>query len=227
VPLAGVHHGLDGEGHAGLEFIAGAGFAIVQNLRILVVHAADAMAAVLAHHGEVAILDVGLDGVSDVAEVGAGLHLFDAAPHGFPARFGQPLRGQGGFTHVIHAAGVAMETIADHGDVDVQDVAGLQDLVVRNSMAHDMVHRGADGLRETSIVHVGGNRLLDLGDVLEAQPIEFLGGHAGFDVIPDHVENLGCQAAGDAHFFLLGRGLNRDVSTHEGVHRVYLRKALF
>ena len=225
--LAGVHHGLDGEGHAGLEFIAGAGFAVVQNLRIFVVHAADAMAAVLAHHGEVAILDEGLDGVSDVAEMRAGLHLFDAAPHGFPARFGQPLRGQGGFAHVVHAAGVAMETIADHGDVDVQDVAGLQHLVVRDAVAYHMVHRRADGLRETPVVHIGRNRLLDLGDVLETQPIEFLGGHAGFHVLPDHVENLGRQAPGHAHFFLLGRGLNGDVATHEGVHRVYLRKALF
>ena len=60
-----------------------------------------------------------------------------------------------------------------------------------------------------------------------AEPVQLLGGHAGLDVLPDHVENLGRQAPGHAHFFLLGRGLNGDVATHEGVHRVHLRKALF
>ena len=80
---------------------------------------------------------------------------------------------------------------------------------------------------KAAVVHVGRDRLLHLRDVLETQAIELLGGHAGFDVVPDHVENFGRQTPGDAHFFLLGRGLNGDVATHEGVHRVYLRKALF
>jgi hypothetical protein len=63
--------------------------------------------------------------------------------------------------------------------------------------------------------------------VLETQPIELFSGHAGFDVLADHVENLGCQAAGSAHFLLLGWGLNGDVAAHEGVHEMHLRKALF
>ena len=80
---------------------------------------------------------------------------------------------------------------------------------------------------KAAVVHVGRDRLLDLGDVLETEPVELLGGDAGLDVLPDHVEDVGRQTAGHAHFFLLGRGLNGDVATHEGVHRVYLRKALF
>ena len=120
------------------------------------------MAAVLAHHREIALLDEGLDGVADVAEVRARAHLLDAAPHGFPAGLGEPLRGQGGLSHVVHAAGVAVETVADHGDVDIDDVAGLQDLVIRDAVADHVVHRGADGLGETPIVHVRRDGLLDL-----------------------------------------------------------------
>jgi len=63
--------------------------------------------------------------------------------------------------------------------------------------------------------------------VLKTQSIELLGSHAGFDVLADHVQNFGRQPSGDPHFFLLGRGLNGDVAAHEGVHGVYLRKALF
>ena len=60
-----------------------------------------------------------------------------------------------------------------------------------------------------------------------AEPVQLFGGDAGLDVLADHVEHVGRQASGDAHFFLLGRGLNGDVAAHEGVHRVHLRKALF
>src|SRR2546429_2991807 len=42
-------YGLDGEGHARLELEPGAGLAVVQHLRVLVIDTPDAMAAVLAH----------------------------------------------------------------------------------------------------------------------------------------------------------------------------------
>ena len=57
--------------------------------------------------------------------------------------------------------------------------------------------------------------------------IELLGGHTRLHVLADHVQDLGRQPSGHAHFFLLGRGLNGDMATHEGVHGAYLRKALF
>ena len=78
-----------------------------------------------------------------------------------------------------------------------------------------------------AVVDVRRDRLLDVHDVVETDAVQLLGGHAGLDVLPDHVQHLGREAAGDAHFFLLFRGLDGDMATHEGVHRVHLRKALF
>ena len=69
--------------------------------------------------------------------------------------------------------------------------------------------------------------LLHLDDEAIAEPVQLLGGDAGLDVFADHVEHVGGQAPGDAHFFLFCRGLNGDVSAHEGVHGTHLRKALF
>ena len=110
---------------------------------------ADAVAAVLAHHGEVALLDELLDGVADVAEPRARAHLLDAAPHRLVAGLGEALGMQGRLADEVHAAGVAVEAVVDHGDVDVHDVAGLEHLVVRDAVADHVVHGGADGLRET------------------------------------------------------------------------------
>jgi hypothetical protein len=66
-----------------------------------------------------------------------------------------------------------------------------------------MVHGRANGLREAAVIHVRRNGLLDFRDVLEAQPVQLLGGDARLHVFPDHVENLAGQAASHTHFFLL------------------------
>ena len=131
-----------------LQLQARAGLAVMQHLRILVIDPADAVAAVLAHHRKFLLLDEGLDGVPDVPEVRAGLHLPDAAPHGLVAGLGEALRRHRGLADEVHAAGVAVKSIPDHRDVDVDDVAGLERLVVRDAVAYDMVYRGADGLRK-------------------------------------------------------------------------------
>src|SRR5690606_17928400 len=104
---------------------------------------------------------------------------------------------------VVHAAGVAVEAVADYGDIDVDDVAGTQLLVVRDAVTDHMVHRGADGLREAAVAEVGGDRLLVVDDEVVADPVQLLGGHARLDMLPDHVQHVGGKGAGDAHHLLL------------------------
>src|SRR5437764_12065323 len=126
VALAGVHHRLDGEGHAGLELESRTGLAIVQHLRVLVIDAPDAVTAVLAHHRIVVPLDEALNGVAYVAEARPGPHRLDAAPHGREARFGEALRVRRRLAHEVHAAGVPVEAVADPRYVDIDETAGLQ-----------------------------------------------------------------------------------------------------
>ena len=88
----------------------------------------------------------------------------------------------------------------------------------------DWEHLTADTQYLTHNIHRYSGKFIPQ---IAAQAIELLGGHAGLHVLADHVEDLGRQPSGHAHFFLLGRGLNGDMAAHEGVHRMYLRKALF
>ncbi len=114
-----------------------------------------------------------LDGMADVAQVGARAHQLDGVPHGLAAGFGQPLRLHRGLADVVHAAGVAVIAILDDGDVDIEDVAGLEHPVVRNAVANHVVRRGADGLGEAPVADVGRYRLLGLDDEVVADPVQF------------------------------------------------------
>src|SRR5690606_33841264 len=118
---------------------------------------------------------------------------------------------------VVHAAGVAVPAVLDHGDVDVDDVAVLQDLgLARDAVADHVVDRGAHGLGEAAVADVGRDRPLHLQDVVVADPVELLGGDPGLHVRGDHLQHLGGQAAGDAHLLDFGGGLGDDVA-HPGI----------
>ena len=106
-----------------LAMLAGARLAVVQHLRVLVEHAADAVAAVLAHDREALLLDVALDRVADVAQVTPGPDRADAAPHRIEGNFRQPLGLYRRSSDRVHPARVAVVTVLDDRDVDVDDVA--------------------------------------------------------------------------------------------------------
>src|SRR5829696_1438519 len=71
--LAEIDHRLDGEEHAGLQRHALAGPADMDDVRLVVEHAPEAMAAEIAHHAHALRFDKALDGMADVAGGGAGL----------------------------------------------------------------------------------------------------------------------------------------------------------
>src|SRR6266851_8884786 len=106
--LAEIDHRLDGEEHAGLELHALAGPADMDDVRLVVEHAPEAMAAEIAHHAHALRLDETLDGVADVAGGGAGLHRGNAAHHGFIRHLDQPFGLAGDWAHRIHPAGIAI-----------------------------------------------------------------------------------------------------------------------
>src|SRR3546814_2536691 len=101
--------------------------------------------AEVGHHREALLLGEGLDGMADVAQRRAGLHHLDAAHHGFVGHLDQAAGDDLRLADEEHAAGVAVPTVDDDGDVDVDDVAVVETLVVAgNAVADDVVHRGAD-----------------------------------------------------------------------------------
>src|SRR5262249_17486764 len=108
-------------------------------------------------------------------------------------------------------AGVAVVAVLDDGNVDVEDVSGLQNAVAGNAMTDLMIHRGADRLRERlvagrRVVQRRGDGLLLLDDEVVAQAVELSGRDARLDPVGDEVEHLGGELAGDAHVVdLFGR----------------------
>ena len=136
---ARVDHGFNGEGHAFPEHFKRAGFAVMQNLRLFVEDAANAVPAKFAHHAETLCFGKFLDGPAHVTQAGTGFHHLDAVPHGVVSHAAQPLGGNRAVAHDEHAAGVAVPAIFDDGHVDVEGVALFERLVVRNAVAHLVV----------------------------------------------------------------------------------------
>ena len=213
VTLAGVDHGLDGECHAGGQFEAGSRFAIMQDLGVFMVYPADAVSTVFTHHGKMVALGEYLDGVADVAQPRARFDLADAVPHGLMADLGQTPCRDGRGAHEVHAARIAVETVADDGNVDIDDVAGLQLAVAGDAVADHVIDRGTDRLREAAVVQIGGDGLELLDDEVMAALVEFVGGGAGLDEGFDHVEHAGREAPGDAHLLLFSRRFDGHIHT--------------
>ena len=136
--------------------------------------------------------------MADIAGGGAGLHHGDAAHHGFIGDVDQPLGLQLDVAHRIHAAGVAMPAVQDHGDVDIDDVAVAQRLVVRDAVADDMIDRGAERVAIAAIAQAGGNAAMG-DDVVIGQLVERGGGDARLHLRHQQVQHFGGQPAGPAH----------------------------
>src|SRR5689334_11353449 len=140
MPLPGIHHRLDSEGHTGFQLESRAWLAVVQDLWIFVVDASYAVAAVLAHDGIIPLFDEGLNSVADVSETRARFDGLDAPPHRFEAGLGEALGMGRRLPDEIHAACVAVKPIADNCDVDVDDIASLEALIVRYPVTHHVIH---------------------------------------------------------------------------------------
>ena len=165
VRLAEVDHRLDGEQHAGLEHDAVAGLAVVQDVGPVVEHAAEAVAAKIAHDAAALALGEVLDGGADMAGGVAGLHRRHAAHQRLVGHLDQPLGPARDVADRIHAAGIAMPAVEDQRHVDIDDVALLQRLGVGNAVADDVIDRRADGLGEAAIVERRGDGAVLDGEV--------------------------------------------------------------
>ena len=103
-----------------------------------------------------------------------------------------------GLARHVHAAGVAVPAIEHGRDIDVQDVAVHQPPLARDTVADDVVDRGADGFRIATVIQRRGNGAVVVHEFV-AQHIELPGGDAGFDMVGDHIQRLGSETPGGAH----------------------------
>ena len=97
------------------------------------------MPAEIADDAITVLFGVGLYRVTDVADMVAGLGRLDADHQAFIGHIDKPLGLYRHITDEEHAAGVAVPALELRRHVDIDDVAVLQFLVRRDSVANDMV----------------------------------------------------------------------------------------
>src|SRR5690606_23601169 len=89
---------------------------------------------------------------ADVADPLVGADLGDAEPQGLAGDVDELLRlGGGGAADDVHLRAVAEVAVEGGGDVDVEDVAGLEGALTRDPVTDDLVDRGADRAREALV----------------------------------------------------------------------------
>src|SRR5437588_13062295 len=107
-------------------------------------NAPKAVAAEIAHPGPtLRILRIRLNRVTNIAGRGTRLYRRDAAHHAFIGDFGEALRLTFHLADIIHAAGIAMPSVQNDSDIDVQNVAVFERPVAGNAVADDVIDRGA------------------------------------------------------------------------------------
>ena len=169
----------------------------------------DAMAAVLAHHRIAGVFGKGLDGVTDVAQARARFDLDDALPHRLVSDAAQTFGRNRCLADQEHAAVVAVPTVFDHGDIDVDDVARLQGGVIGHAMANHVIDRGAQGRRVGHmpwglVVQRGRCGALHIDHVVMCQPVDFFGGDARLNERSQVIQHFRGQSTGHTHGVNLG-----------------------
>lgn len=102
--------------------------------------AAKSVATEIADDGKALSFCVFLDGVTDIAQCCAGFYDFDPFHHGIICDIAEAFCLYGDFiANIIHARCIAMPSIKNNGDVDVDDVTILQDFIAWDAVANNVV----------------------------------------------------------------------------------------
>ena len=217
--LFGTHvdHGLDGDGHAGLEAGSVAFFAVVGHLGLFVELAADAVADEFAHNAVTILADVMLDAVAEISEHPAVTGILDGIEKGFFGGSEEMQRFLGDVANGNGEGVVADPAVVIDADVDFDDVAVLDDTRTADAVNDLLVDGDADvagelavteeGAGGTSGLHLSGGKTVDLG-----------GGGTGVDLGSRLDQDITRDLAGLADGLLLRAVADGDVPRFHKCH---------
>src|SRR5690606_11464876 len=145
----------------------------------------------------------------DVAQARTGFDLGDAEVEATSGCFRDAFCLFGRLTEVEGRRGVAVETVEDVSDIDVDDVAFLQAFGARDPVAHDVIDGGAHALGEAVVVEGRRNRPL-LERVFVYEGVDLLGCYTGTQKLPHFAQGVGGEAAHRAHALDFACGFDGD-----------------
>ncbi|MCY1302898.1 hypothetical protein D9M70_525810 [compost metagenome] len=181
----------------------------MQDVRRVVEKLADAVAAEIAHDGATFRFGIGLDRLADGTGASTRAYGGNAAHQAFMGDIEQPLGGALDLADRIHAARVAVPAIDDIGDVDIDDVALAQRLVVGDAMTDDVIDRGTGGLGVAAVVQRRGQGAIVHAE-FEDEAVDLVGGDARLNARNEFVEAARRHLAGLAHAFKTFRSVEPD-----------------
>ncbi len=145
--------------------------------------------------------------MADIAEGIARPHGLDSQHQRVIGDLDQPL----GFARQIarheHARCVAIPAIDNHRDINVENVAGLEQLVTRNTMADHMIDRDAAGMLIAPIPDRRRGRP-SLRDLPGDDTVDLAGCLAGKDMVGDVIEYRRGQASCLVHACKIRRAVD-------------------
>ena len=170
--------------------------------RFFVETTTDAVTAVVFDNAEAVFVGDVLDGAADVVPVCASFACSaDAIFHAELGGIDEFAGNVRDLANAEHGGGITVVAGEDRRDVDVHDVAILEDGVcVRDAVADNFVDADAGVARVTVIAHAGGDALV-LASVVADEFIDFERGNAGLAHFARSDQRFGSESAGIADQF--------------------------
>lgn len=195
-PIPLVEHRFNRQTSAGTnDRLAGLQIGEVRNTWLLMEIAADSVALEFADDLEALISGKPIDGSADVNDSAEGLDGMDADPHGIKCGLHESLGLWRYLTDQKRLGRVAVPTIDDRREIDVDDVSLAQQVVVRDAVTNDFVDAGTNCVRVAVVTQAGG-RVAMFERVVVGQLVDLEGGYTGSDVRPEVVHEFRVESAG-------------------------------
>ena len=198
---AQIHHGFDGNDHPAVESGSAACGTEIGNVGIFVEIDADAVTDILSDGGAAVPDAPCVDRGTDITDSRAVPDLSHAHFKALSGNFDELFRLLGDFADREGIGIVAVVAVDERADVDLDDIALLQDFVRGRDAVDDFVIDGDAGRTGETAVTEEGRLCAALFDIVTDPIVNHFGGYAGLYEFSSELKSLTGNSAGDPHEF--------------------------
>lgn len=199
------------DGFAGLQI------GEVRDTRFLMKIAADSVPLEFANHLKALIPSKTVDGSANIDDSAKRLDGTDADPHRIERNLHESLGIWRDLADQKRFGRIAVPPIDDRGEIDVDDVSLAQDVVIRDSVANNLVDAGANRVW-VAVVTQTGRRMAVLNRVVVSELVDLSCRDAGPDMRSQVVHDFGIKSASSPEgFAVCVRGVDRNFGQRSGL----------